>query len=345
MLSNTTGSLARIEAELEVLLEDPLAEWAEDFLVFDQSQGPDLKPVHSLGIGTVTGSLVNGGPLGGGRERLAYPAYRRWMEEEKHGCVPISGKVFKECLVKLLRDSLRLPLPQGSLKSPPYKIRLHGSLIPFIRWRTAADGEGAGVIRQAKYRELKPGLTGSQHETGGVTDATGEGGPATGPATGKTQSSDGCNGSTPLNSFKEDENGWKGEEGGGVGASNPFRPREVSSGPPNPLHPFLDCDLPIADPSRSVAHPSQATATRRAPVAHPQSHETAVSAPLHTTRELVEQALAELKLAPTPAATQPVLDCLAQQGHAPTRSAVSFNLDAIARDTQDEVGDQMELGG
>ena len=84
-------------------------------------------------------------------------------------------KHFKGKLVGLLRDTLRLPMPAGSLRDGAYRDRVRGSLVPFVRF-VAAGMKGAGVV------------------TFGTLVSNGRGWKSTEGEMGKTQSSDGRDG-------------------------------------------------------------------------------------------------------------------------------------------------------
>jgi hypothetical protein len=163
-LSRESGSLARREAELLTLLDtDTLAEWADQFLVWD--------PAAVARVGGVTSSP----------ESFLLPHYRRHVEEA--GGHPLGEKHFKAKLVGLLRDFLRLPMPAGSLRDGAYRDRVRGSLVPFIRFRAAGDEGLAGVV------------------TFGTLVSDGRGWKSTEGEMGKTQSSDGRDGRDGRNQF------------------------------------------------------------------------------------------------------------------------------------------------
>jgi hypothetical protein len=142
-LSREVTTPARMEAQLTGLLEsDALATWAEEALVFD--------PEAVARVGTADGD----------RETFLLPHYRAVVEGD--GGRPLSGKNFKTALVGLLRDSLGLPLPPGPLTTGRYRERGVGSLIPCIRFRTAADGDAPGVVRYAYQTRM----CSAEHGTG-----------------------------------------------------------------------------------------------------------------------------------------------------------------------------------
>ncbi|PSB37940.1 DUF3854 domain-containing protein [Aphanothece minutissima] len=156
-LSRESGSVARREAELLTLLDtDTLAEWADQFLVWD----PD--------------AVARVGGVKSPAESFLLPHYRRHVEEA--GGRPLGEKFFKVKLIGLLRDTLRLPLPAGSPRDGSYRDRTLGSLLPYVRLRGSADEQLPGVV-----------TFGSMHSDGrGWKSTEGE--------MGKTQSSDGREG-------------------------------------------------------------------------------------------------------------------------------------------------------
>ena len=159
-LSRDSASLARREAELMTLLDtDTLAEWADQFLVWD--------PEAVSRVGGATDSV----------ESFLLPHYRRHVEEA-HGH-PLGQKFFKSKLVDLLRDTLRLPMPPDRLQSRhgPYKDRVLGSLIPCVRFRAPDEEELPGVVSFGTFAK-----------GGSVTE---EDGPETAERMAKTQSRDG----------------------------------------------------------------------------------------------------------------------------------------------------------
>jgi phage/plasmid-associated DNA primase len=131
-LARDVRSLVRAETELDVLLStDLLAEWADDHLVWDPACNP-----------------ARVGRAGDSSEVFLFPSYLGFVEQQGRHCKPLSVKTFKKKLVDLLRDTLALPLPAGSITSGVYRGRELGSVIPNLRWRYGIE-EGPGVIRHA----------------------------------------------------------------------------------------------------------------------------------------------------------------------------------------------------
>ena len=122
-ISKDVTSLARSEAEKEVLLStDRLAEWANDFLIFDDQLWGDGEAAINTNVGTLEGP-------GSDPTQALFPNYRQWLKQREDKVRGYGQNHFKDKLVSLLRDTLKLPLPAGSLKSPPYKIRVLSSTL------------------------------------------------------------------------------------------------------------------------------------------------------------------------------------------------------------------------
>jgi hypothetical protein len=218
-LSSESGSLARREAELLTLLDtDPLAEWADQFLVWDPE------------------AVSRVGGISSPAETFLLPHYRRHVLEA--GGYPLGEKHFKAKLVGLLRDSLRLPMPAGSLRDGAYRDRARGSLLPCIRFRTDGEGDRAGVV------------------TFGTLVSDGRGWKSTEGEMGKTQSSDGRDGRDGRNQTTC----LGGEQAQVVNSLN----GGSSDLPSLPSHPSPDRVLGVSLPSRLPSLPS-----RDAPVSTP----------------------------------------------------------------------------
>ena len=187
-LARDVRSVARAEAELRTLLEtDHLAEWADRRLVWD------------------AGRFVRVGTDGDSATEFAYPSYARHVGEQGASAKPLSLKRFKQKLVDLLRDTLGLPLPPGDIRGGDYKQRGLGSVVPCLRFRTAADeaAEAPGVVRQGFMARAEPSPSGTDREWIG---------------NGKTpigNGCNGCNGSEQLRAVGENdqgENPYRGSE-------------------------------------------------------------------------------------------------------------------------------------
>lgn len=165
-LARDVQSIARVEAELETLLEtDYLAQWAEQRLVWDPTVNQEAGRSgidRRLSVGLATSEA----------EQHLYASYLKFMDEQSRNSKPWPLPRFKSKLVDLLRDTLALPLPPGSHTHGEYRDRVRGSVVPCLRWRTAADdeAEAPGVIRHAFLARIQP----TQRETvppPAVTDA------------------------------------------------------------------------------------------------------------------------------------------------------------------------------
>lgn len=132
-LASSSDSLARRLAELQVLLEtDGLARWAEEHLVWDE------------------GAVANVGTLEQSPHTHLLPSYSQAITRE--GGYPLSMQKFKQRLVEMLRDTLRLPMPPGPINTGRYRGRCVGSLVPCVRFRKETDDDAPGVIRYAYQR-------------------------------------------------------------------------------------------------------------------------------------------------------------------------------------------------
>lgn len=166
-LARDARSIARVEAELAALLEtDLLAAWADERLAWE--------PGTCLRVGTASNDPGE----------FLYPAYVKFTDENSRMSRPLSCKVFKCKLVDLIRDTLGLPLPAGDISKDPYRIREVGSVVPYLRWRTADDENG--VIRHAFLARIQPAET--------PTDLTTPGTDAEQVRDGKTPAGNGWNG-------------------------------------------------------------------------------------------------------------------------------------------------------
>jgi hypothetical protein len=135
-LARDVRSLSRAEAELGILLNtDYLAEWAESTLVWVGSTDSFVRVGDAR---DASGEAVEG----------LYSSYRRFMEGQGN-TRPLALRTFKSKLVDLLRDTLGLPMPAGSITARgPYSHRDLGSLVPCVRLRDPRDGDDApGVVR------------------------------------------------------------------------------------------------------------------------------------------------------------------------------------------------------
>ena len=214
-LSRESGSLARREAELLTLLDtDTLAEWADQFLVWDPAA-----------VARVGG--VNSSP-----ESFLLPPYRRHVEEAAGK--PLGEKHFKGKLVGLLRDTLRLPMPAGSLRDGAYRDRVKGSLLPCVRLRGPADQQLPGVVTFGSF---------------GTQSSDGRGWKSTAGETGETQSSDGRDGRDGRNQLTHSRK----PEGGGRDSCNGGS-RDL---PSLPSHPSPDRVLAVSPPSHLPSLPSR----------------------------------------------------------------------------------------
>ena len=92
-MSRNLASEARRDAAKQSLLDsDPLAQWANERLVYDSTLKPDGKPLHAQGVGNLksdpqTHLLTN---------------YRSWFEANESG-EALTTKTFKRTLVEMLQ--------------------------------------------------------------------------------------------------------------------------------------------------------------------------------------------------------------------------------------------------
>ncbi|KEF41304.1 MAG: hypothetical protein ER33_12030 [Cyanobium sp. CACIAM 14] len=148
------GGLAQLDALFDAELTNPLADWAEQYLIFDDTAN-EYGKYHQLKIGSM--SSGEDYELDAQRFKVykfAYTSYRDWMESCGLKGKELSLKRFKTALVELLRDRLGLPLPAGMMSEHPYRTR-DGARIPMLRpRRRSEDTEIPGVIRYALQRKL-----------------------------------------------------------------------------------------------------------------------------------------------------------------------------------------------
>lgn len=150
-----TGGLAQLDELLDAeLTNTPLAEWADEYLIFDDTADEDGK-YHQLRIGTLSpGENYVLDAQNFKIFKFAYACYRDWMEANGLKGKELSLKRFKSSLVGLLRDQLGLPLPKGPMSKAPYRTGV-GAQIPLLRMRSRSeDAEVPGVIRFALQRKL-----------------------------------------------------------------------------------------------------------------------------------------------------------------------------------------------
>lgn len=182
-LARDVQSLSRAHSQLRALIEtDALAEWADSHLIWD----PSCTGEHAARVGGE----------GDSPSTFLYPSYRRFLASQGRSVGVLSLKVFKSKLVSLLRGSGSLPMPPGDVSAGEYRVRGRGSVVPCIRWRTAADeaeGEdGApGVLRHAFLSRIQADPAGTDQEH---------------PGTGRERVG---NGKTPIGNGW---NGWNGSE-------------------------------------------------------------------------------------------------------------------------------------
>ena len=138
-LSRDVNSLARAEAELETLLAtDLLADWADQTLIW--------MPNNDLRVGGNNEQA----------EHFLFPSYINFVQNQGSNCKALSQKTFKAKLVGLLRDTLRLPMPSGNINGGDYRVRLRGSVVPCVGWKTESTDEN-GIIRFAKLASIGNG--------------------------------------------------------------------------------------------------------------------------------------------------------------------------------------------
>jgi hypothetical protein len=135
-LARPITNRARADSELTTLLNtDPLAEWADEHLVYDPKAVGDA----ALRMGRLSD------PPG----QFAFPSYRE-AASGKGNEKALAHNQFRKALVSLLRDHLGVPLPPGDVGGGAYgKHRTFGALIPKLRFRDISDGDRPGVVTQA----------------------------------------------------------------------------------------------------------------------------------------------------------------------------------------------------
>jgi phage/plasmid-associated DNA primase len=231
-LARDVRSVCRAEAELRALLEtDHLAEWADRCLVWDEA-------------GHVRVGNANSTP----ESEYAYVSYVKHVHEQGTVTRPLSKKVFKKKLVDLLRDTLGLPLPPGELKGGEYKQRSLGSVVPRLRWRTAADeaADAPGVVRQGFMARAEPTPPAADAERMG-TDRERIG-------NGKTPVGNGWNGCNesegvgPIEDCGQGEKPYWGSESDLSVPSVPSVPQKGSQGSASVPHPPRSVPDPLPGP-------------------------------------------------------------------------------------------------
>ncbi|MFM7674966.1 MAG: DUF5906 domain-containing protein [Synechococcus sp.] len=143
VLARNHRSLDRIEANYRALLEtDPLAHWADEFLVWD----PTATGQRAARVGGANNDAND----------FLFPSYRKVLADQD--LRPLGSKSFKTKLVSLLRDALGLALPEGPPSSGAYRDKWLGSLVPCLRFRTEADNAAGipGLIRFALLAQSFP---------------------------------------------------------------------------------------------------------------------------------------------------------------------------------------------
>jgi putative DNA primase/helicase len=148
------GGLAQFDELLDAELVNPLADWAEDVLVFDDNvdEGGKYPQLKIGAISTGEDNVIDAQNFEIGQ--FAYPCYRDWIAANGLKGRELSLRRFKSSLVELLRDRLGLPLPVGPMNLLPYKTR-DGARIPMLRMRSGSkDADVPGVIRFALQRKL-----------------------------------------------------------------------------------------------------------------------------------------------------------------------------------------------
>jgi phage/plasmid-associated DNA primase len=155
-ISRDVTSLARAETEREVLLTtDRLAEWANDCLIFDDRLSGDGEAAIRTNVGTLPSSE------GPGSDSTIYllPNYRQWLREREDKGAAFGQNNFKEKLVSLLRETLKLPLPPGDIRRGAYKPRNIGSVVPYIRLRRRNHDDGVTGVVDFAFGRMVPVTT------------------------------------------------------------------------------------------------------------------------------------------------------------------------------------------
>jgi len=251
-LARSVNSLARAEAELRTLLDsDLLAEWADGSLIWEQRT-----------------RLQVGNPDSNAEEFL-FPSYLRFVARQGPNSRPLSLRTFKAKLVDLLRDTLSLPLPPGSCSHGEYRVRLVGSVVPCLRWRTSADdtAEAPGVIRTGFLTRMATDQQAAAERHGNGSERHGNG---------ETPVGNGWNGSNESESVERmEEGGFKtysrislyGDESlksvtsvpsvpcKGFGVSDPF-PYRSGTGPDADSSPPTSADVLPSRPTGPIEPPA-----------------------------------------------------------------------------------------
>ncbi|MFN9113046.1 MAG: DUF3854 domain-containing protein [Bacteroidota bacterium] len=143
ILAACSRTAQQLQNEVDSLTKlDPVARFIEDHTVFD----PDIGKEEALNIGswTVPKDLRADGPsIADDRLFVRYCALALegdlTLKKARAADLPGQKQGFKQRIVLILRDQLRLPMPPGKENQGEYRHRTRGSVMPCLRWRTEAD--------------------------------------------------------------------------------------------------------------------------------------------------------------------------------------------------------------
>jgi len=171
ILSTRSRTDQQLQNEVDSLTKlDPIARFLEDHLVFD----PTITAESALNVGSWTAPTSKDAPppsIADDRLFVRYCALalegELTLKKARAADLPGQKQHFKQRIVGILRDQLRLPMPPGTPSRGEYRHRTRGSVVPCLRWRTAADDAAStpGPITYGvtlRHRASPPQSMGSQ---------------------------------------------------------------------------------------------------------------------------------------------------------------------------------------
>ncbi len=120
-----------------MLNTDHLAAWADETLIWDLTSQPDR-------IGKLSDPAL----------KFLLPQHREWLKEREDQCTGLGQRNFSLKLIKLLRDTLVLPLPVGNPGSGSYRLREAGSAIHQVRLRILMHLASSAMRKPTKPKPL-----------------------------------------------------------------------------------------------------------------------------------------------------------------------------------------------